>query len=55
MIGVEILKLVRRPRTWVSVLLLCLLPAIVAVFLSVSRIAPRRTARIVAKQIKSVL
>jgi hypothetical protein len=30
-----------RPRTWVSVFLLCLLPAIVAVFLAVSRIAPR--------------
>ena len=41
MIGVEIRKLVRRPRTWVSVGLLCLLPTIVAVFLALSRIAPR--------------
>ena len=41
MIAVEIRKLVRRPRTWVSVALLCLLPTIVAVFLAVSRIAPR--------------
>jgi ABC-2 type transport system permease protein len=41
MIGVELVKLVRRPRTWVSVLLLCLLPTVVAVFLAVSRIAPR--------------
>jgi ABC-2 type transport system permease protein len=40
-IGVEIRKLVRRPRTWVSVGLLCLLPTIVAVFLALSRIAPR--------------
>jgi ABC-2 type transport system permease protein len=40
-IRVEIRKLVRRPRTWVSVALLCLLPTVVAVFLAVSRIAPR--------------
>jgi ABC-2 type transport system permease protein len=40
-IAVEIRKLVRRPRTWVSVGLLCLLPTVVAVFLAVSRIAPR--------------
>jgi ABC-2 type transport system permease protein len=40
-IGVEIRKLVRRPRTWVSVAMLCLLPTVVAVFLAVSRIAPR--------------
>ena len=41
MIAVELRKLVRRPRTWVSVFLLCLLPAIVAVFLAVSGIGPR--------------
>ena len=41
MIGVEIRKLVRRPRTWVSVALLCLLPTVVAVFLALSGIAPR--------------
>jgi len=40
-IAVELRKLVRRPRTWVSVFLLCLLPAIVAVFLAVSGIGPR--------------
>ena len=33
MIRVEIRKLMRRPRTWISILLLCLLPAIVAVLL----------------------
>ncbi len=41
MIVVEIRKLVRRPRTWVSVALLCLLPTIVAIFLAISKIAPR--------------
>jgi ABC-2 type transport system permease protein len=40
-IRVEIRKLVRRPRTWVSLALLCLLPTVVAVFLALSRIAPR--------------
>jgi ABC-2 type transport system permease protein len=40
-IGTELRKLFLRPRTWVSVLLLCLLPAVVAVFLRVSHIAPR--------------
>lgn len=41
MIAVELRKLVRRPRTWVSLLLLCLLPTIVAVFLATSGVAPR--------------
>ena len=41
MIGVEIRKLVTRPRTWVSVFLLCLLPVIVAVFLRLSGVGPR--------------
>jgi len=41
MIRVELRKLARRPRTWVTVLLLCLLPTIVAVFLKVSDVAPR--------------
>ncbi|GIH06160.1 ABC transporter permease [Rhizocola hellebori] len=41
MIFVELRKLARRPRTWVSIALLCLLPALVAVFLAVNRIAPR--------------
>jgi ABC-2 type transport system permease protein len=39
-IRVELLKLVGRPRTWVAVGLLCLLPAIVAVFLATTRISP---------------
>jgi ABC-2 type transport system permease protein len=39
-IGVELQKLVRRPRTWVAVGLLCLLPTIVAVFLATTRISP---------------
>ncbi len=40
MILVELAKLVRRPRTWVSVVLLCGLPALVAVFLAVTEIGP---------------
>ena len=40
MIGVELAKLVRRPRTWVSLLLLCGLPVLVAVFVAVTNIAP---------------
>lgn len=40
-IRVELVKLLRRPRTWVSVLLLALLPSVVAVFLAVSEVAPR--------------
>ena len=41
MIGVELQKLFRRPRTWVSLLLLVALPSIVAFFLAVSENAPR--------------
>ncbi len=41
MIAVELVKLFRRPRTWVTIFLLCLLPTIVAVFLSVTDVAPR--------------
>ena len=41
MIAVELRKLARRPRTWITIGLLCLLPAIVAVFLAVTRIGPR--------------
>jgi ABC-2 type transport system permease protein len=40
MIRVELAKLVRRPRTWVSLLLLCGLPVLVAVFVAVTHIAP---------------
>jgi ABC-2 type transport system permease protein len=39
MITVELRKLVRRPRTWISIALLCGLPAMVAVFLATTRIA----------------
>jgi ABC-2 type transport system permease protein len=40
-IVVEIRKLLIRPRTWVSVALLCLLPTIVAAFLKATGVAPR--------------
>jgi len=39
-IRVELVKLVRRPRSWVSVALLCGLPALVAVFVAVTHLAP---------------
>jgi ABC-2 type transport system permease protein len=38
MIAVELGKLYRRPRTWVSLALLCGLPALVAGFLAVTRV-----------------
>jgi len=38
---VELRKLFRRPRTWVTLLLLDALPTIVAGFLAVTKIAPR--------------
>jgi ABC-2 type transport system permease protein len=41
MIRIELVKLCRRPRTWVSIGLLCGLPALVAVFLAVTHIGPR--------------
>lgn len=41
MIGVEVGKLVRRPRTWLTLLLLVALPALVAVLLAFTRLAPR--------------
>ncbi len=41
MIRVELAKLYRRPRTWLSLLLLMGLPTLVAVFLAASDIAPR--------------
>jgi ABC-2 type transport system permease protein len=41
MILVELLKLGRRPRTWVSVGLLCALPVVVAIFLAVRHIGPK--------------
>jgi ABC-2 type transport system permease protein len=39
-IAVELRKLFRRPRTWVTIGLLCLLPTVVAGFLASTRIAP---------------
>jgi ABC-2 type transport system permease protein len=39
-IRVELRKLVTRPRTWGSILLLCALPTVVAVFIAVTHIAP---------------
>src|ERR1700753_667136 len=40
MIRVELRTLFLRPRTWVSVLLLCALPAVVAVFLATTHLSP---------------
>lgn len=40
MIRVELVKLARRPRSWVSLALLCGLPVIVAVFVAVTHVAP---------------
>ncbi len=41
MISVELSAMLRRPRTWVMIALLCLLPTVVAVFLRTSGVAPR--------------
>src|ERR1700747_3605314 len=40
MIRVELVKLVRRPRSWVSIALLCGLPVLVAGFVAVTHLAP---------------
>jgi ABC-2 type transport system permease protein len=40
MIAVELFKLVRRLRTWVSIALICALPLVVAIFIAVTHIAP---------------
>jgi ABC-2 type transport system permease protein len=40
MISVELFKLLRRPRTWISIVLLCALPVAVAVFIAVTHLAP---------------
>ena len=40
MIRVELHKLVLRPRVWLSVALLCGLPAVVAIFLATTNLAP---------------
>jgi ABC-2 type transport system permease protein len=39
-IGVELAKLARRPRNWVSIALLCALPVTVAIFVAVTHLAP---------------
>ena len=40
MIGVELVKLLRRPRTWITVVLTCALPFMVAVFITISHLVP---------------
>jgi ABC-2 type transport system permease protein len=40
-IHVELLRLVRRPRTWMILTLLCALPIVVAVFIAVTNLVPR--------------
>ncbi len=40
MIGVELVKLLRRPRTWISVVLTCALPFMVAVFVTITHLVP---------------
>ena len=40
MITVELAKLLRRPRTWISVVLTCALPFMVAVFITVTHLVP---------------
>jgi ABC-2 type transport system permease protein len=39
-IKVELVKLLRRPRTWISVVLTCALPFVVAVFITVTHLVP---------------
>lgn len=41
MIQVELMRLVRRPRTWMILTLLCALPILVAVFVAVTNLAPQ--------------
>jgi ABC-2 type transport system permease protein len=40
MIWVELVKLLRSPRTWISIALLCALPIVVAAFVAVRHLAP---------------
>ena len=40
MITVELVKLLRRPRTWISVVLTCALPFMVAVFITITHLVP---------------
>jgi ABC-2 type transport system permease protein len=39
-ITVELVKLLRRPRTWISVMLTCALPFMVAVFITITHLVP---------------
>jgi ABC-2 type transport system permease protein len=39
-IRVELIKLLRRPRTWVAIAMLCALPVIVAAFVAARHLAP---------------
>ncbi|HTZ42973.1 MAG TPA: ABC transporter permease [Jatrophihabitans sp.] len=41
MIGIEIRKLFRRPRTWLTLLLLDALPTLVAILLAITHLGPR--------------
>jgi ABC-2 type transport system permease protein len=41
MTRVELVKLVRRPRTWIAIGLLCGLPTLVAVFLGITKVGPQ--------------
>jgi ABC-2 type transport system permease protein len=41
MMRVELVKLLRRPRTWIAIALLCGLPALVAAFLATTKVAPQ--------------
>ena len=41
MIGVELVKMLRRPRTWVTIALLDSLPTLVAVLLALTELGPR--------------
>ena len=40
MIAVELVKLARRPRTWISLVLTCALPFMVAVFITITHLTP---------------
>ncbi|MBV9379963.1 MAG: ABC transporter permease, partial [Streptosporangiaceae bacterium] len=40
MIGVELFKLFRRPRTWITAGLICALPLIVAIFVATTHLVP---------------
>jgi ABC-2 type transport system permease protein len=40
-IAVELIKMLRRPRTWVSIAMLVALPTLVAILLAVTDLAPR--------------